>query len=382
MVAADGGKDPRLGEGFEAVTKRDGWYFEGGKWRHRYRDEDGRRAEFIGYSDKTLSKKAYERRLDEVAEIKFRRLTGKAVNDTRDVHTIAREYLSWGTREGGKGGRPWAPGHRKNISRYLLALLKAVGARRLDGITLAAFERALVPWENPRTRFVVGSTLKAFLSWCKTRKMLAENPLEDWPGRKMESDRKRRALTLEEFEALIAAAPAPRALAYEFALYTGARAGEFNYLRLESCKWDRGGVYIVPKGTKARKEHFFPLPADYLARLQEWARYRLPGALLFDLSKQHKDRYFDKDRAKAGIEYETDEGFVGMHSIRHLFETLLGAAAPDLATVLGLGRHSDLKTNRIYQHTSAERKRMTVEGIAEMRGRAQKKVEKGQANSN
>jgi integrase len=364
------------------VTHRDGWYNEGGKWRKRYKNEDGKRAEFIGYADKTLSKKGFERRLDEVAEIKFRRLTGKAVNDTRDVSKIAQEYLAWGAREGGKGGRPWADGHRKNVVRDLSKLVPAIGARRLDGITLAAFERALVPWENPRTRFLVGSNLKAFLSWCKTRKMLAENPLEDWPGRKMESDRKRRPLTLEEFEALCAAAPPARAIAYEFALYTGARASEFNHLKVESCKWDRGGVYIASQNTKARKEHFFPLPADYLARLQEWARYRLPGALLFDLSKLHKDRYFDKDRAKAGIEYETDEGFVGMHSIRHLFETLLGAAAPDLATVLGLGRHTDLKTNRIYQHTSTERKRLTVEGIAGLRKDSRNKSTKSQAGSN
>lgn len=369
------------------MKRKDGWYLEGGKWRKRYFDEDGKRPEFIGYSDKTLSKKAFERRLDEVEELKYRRLTGKAITDTRDILVIAREYIAWGTREGGKGARPWAKKHLENVVRNLIGakktkgMIRGMGVRRLDGITLSKFENALAAWENPRTRFIVGSVVKAFLSWCKARKMLAENVLADWPGRKMESDRKRRGMTLEEFEALIAAAPPVRALAYEFALYTGARASEFDFLRVESCKWDRGGVYIVPMGTKARKEHLFPLPADYLARLQEWARYRLPGALLFDLSKQHKDRYFDRDRAKAGIVYETDEGFIGMHSIRHLFQTLLGGAAPDLATLLGLGRHTELKTNMVYQHTTIERKRLTVEGIETMRKSSQSKAEKIVANS-
>lgn len=358
------------------MKRKDGWYLEGGVWRKRYWNEDGKRSEFRGYSDKTLSKKALDRRLDEVEEIKYRRLTGKTVTDSRDIEKIAKEYITWGTREGGKGGRPWATGHRKNVVRYLGRMLKAMKVRRLDAVTLALFENNLTPWENPRTRFVVGSIVKAFLNWAKARKMLADNPLEDWPGRKMESDRKRRGMTLPEFEALIAASPPSRAIAYEFCLYTGARAGELNHVRVDSCKWDRGGVYIASGATKARKEHFFPLPADYLTRLQEWARYRLPGALLFDLSKQHKDRYFDQDRAKAGIVYETDEGFIGMHSIRHLFETLLGGAAPDLATLLGMGRHTDLKTNKIYQHTSAERKRLTVEGIAGMRKSGQFQAKK------
>lgn len=359
------------------MKRGDGWYSEGGIWRKRYWDADGRRAEFRGYADKTMSRKAYDRRVDEVAEIKYRRLSGKAVTSEVDIKTLARDYLAWGIREGGKGGRPWADGHRKNVKRYLMGaagtkgMLERMAVRRLDAIALAGFERSLAAWENPRTRFIVGSVVKAFLNWCKARKMLAENPLEDWPGRKMESDRKRRALTLEEFESLIQAAPPARALAYEFALYTGARASEFNFLTMESVKWDRGGVYIMPKGTKAKQAHFFPLPEGFLARLREYARLRLPSVPLFDLSRKHKDRYFDKDRAAAGIVYETDEGFVGMHSIRHLFETLLGGAAPDLATVLGLGRHSDLKTNRIYQHTSTERKRVTVENIAAARTRHQ-----------
>lgn len=359
------------------MKRKDGWYLEGGKWRKRYWDEDGRRPEFIGYSDKTLSKKAYERKLDEIEEIKYRRLTGKAMTDNREIKLITKEYLEWGIREGGKGGRPWSKGQKANSVRYLKRLIKDMKVNRLDGVSLARFENALAAgWKNPRTRFIVGSVVKAFLNWCKARKMLAENILADWPGRKMESDRKRRVMTLEEFESLVAAAPPIRAMSYEFALYTGARAGEFDHLYVSSCKWDRGGVYIVPEGTKAKKAHFFPLPADYLARLQEYARYRLPGALLFELSKSHKDRYFDKDRAAAGIVYETDEGFIGMHSIRHLFETLLGGAAPDLATLLGLGRHSDLKTNRIYQHTNAERKRVTVEGIADMRNMGKKSLKK------
>lgn len=175
------------------MVRGSGWYFEGGIWRKRYQNEDAKRAEFRGYSDKTMSKKAFERRLDEVAEIKFRRLTGKAVNDTRDISQPMKEYLAWGIREGGKGGRPWSNGQKANVKRYLPQVLKTIGARRLDGITLAAFERAIAPWENPRTRFIVGSIPKAFLNWCKARKMLAESPPADWPGRKMESDRKRRA---------------------------------------------------------------------------------------------------------------------------------------------------------------------------------------------
>lgn len=365
------------------MTKRDGWYLEGGKWRKRYRNEHGKRPEFIGYSDKTLSRKAFERTLDKVREILDRKAMGRPVTSTLPIPTLAKQYLAWGTREGGKGGRPWAAKHRENIERSLIGtpniegMLSRMGLKRLPDFSRVTFESSLAAWENPKTRGLVGGAVKSFFGWLVKNSLLSDNPLADWPGRKMESDGQVRDLTLDEYEKILAVAPKERALAYEFASYTGARASEFNAIFMDSVKWERGGVYLPRKSTKARKEHFFFLPGDFLRRLAEHARFRLPGALLFNLSREHKDRYFHQDREAAGIPYMTDEGKCTFHSLRHLFETELGFSSTDSATELEMGRHTDLRTRQRYLHSRDESKRKTIENMAARR--VKKDLEKQQA---
>lgn len=364
------------------MKRKDGWYLEHGQWRKRYKDENGVRKEFIGYSDKTLSKKAYERTLDKVREILDWKAMGRPVTDTRDIRIIAKQYIAWGSQQGGKGGHPWSPGQRGNSTRYLLGsettkgMIERMSLKRLDGFSRATFESCLADWENPKTRGIIGGVVKAFFGWCEANRLLSPNPLIGWPGRKMESDNQVRDLTLEEFEKLLEVAPAERALAYEFASYTGARAGEFNKLFLSSMKWDRGGAFLPRKATKAKKQHFFPLPAEYLARLKEHVKFRLPGAHLFNLSSKHKDRYFHKDRAAAGIPYITDEGKCTFHSLRHLFETELGFSSTDSATELELGRHTDMRTRRRYLHSRDEAKIQTVEAMAKRRKAGQNSPKK------
>ena len=357
------------------MSKRDGWYLEGGIWRKRYFDENGKRPEFRGYADKTLSKKAFDRVIDKVREFQDRKAMGRAVTDPRPILTIAKQYIAWGTREGGKGGRPWAEKHKENQIRNLIGtpgcegMFSRMKLTRLDGFSRLTFDETLAAWENPKTRGLVGGSVKAFFGWCVTNELMPSNPLAAWPGRKLESDTQVRDLSLEEFERILDVAPPERALAYEFASYTGARANEFNNLFMSSVKWERGGAYLPRKATKARKEHFFPLPDDFLARLKAHTAYRLPGALLFNLSREHKDRYFHQDREAAGIPYMTDEGKCTFHSLRHLFETELGFSATDSATELDLGRHTDMRTRKRYLHSRDEAKRKTVEAMAARRKR-------------
>lgn len=347
-----------------------GWYKRGGVWCHRYQNEEGRRGEFRGYTDKGLSVKAYERRVDEVRRIVHNRSLGIADTSKEPIRAIINRYLDWGKREGGKNGRPWSEGQKGNSVRYLLGtkgckgMVERMGVNHLAAITRDRFETALGAWENPKTRGVVGGVVKAFLNWCRSRGLLAQNPIEGWPGRKLESDNQRRMPTVDEFHRLLSVAPPERALAYECIAYTGARAGEINHIRVDSVKWERGGIVLPRKATKNRREHFFPLPKGYLGRLREHARLKAPMAPLFELSRRHKDRYFHQDREAAGLAYETDEGVLTFHSLRHFFETILGYAATDSATELALGRHTDMRTRKKYLHAQEEAKRATVEGIA------------------
>jgi integrase len=352
---------------------KDGWYkrkkLTGGfypEWRKRYINEFGKKDEFKGYTDKELSRRAFNRELDRVKESIHKRRLGIPETSEKPIKEIIALYLKWGKREGGKGGRPWADKWAENVELYLLGsekmpgLIDRIGINRLDAITLHAFETALSAWENPKSRMNIGSILKTFLTWCRKRKMLADNPLEFWPGKKMESGNKVRALTPDELIRILSVSPPSRALGYEFAVYGGARAGEFIHILTESLVMDRGGIFLQWSKTKAKKDHFFYLPADYMERLKEHARRRLPKAPLFDMGKR-MDKDFHKDREAAGIPYMTSEGKCTFHSLRHTHNTLLGYVATDSATEMDMGRHSDARTRRIYWHSHEESKRTTIE---------------------
>lgn len=342
----------------------DGWYKRGGdNWRKRYINEFGKRAEFIGYSEKSMSKKAFDRERDRVDEMRKKLEMGLPTPDTRPVTDIIKDWIAWGDSQGGRFGQGWSVGYRKNIVRFVPAIFKRMGVNRLDAVTLQKFEKALSVWSEPGTRRTNGGYVKMFLTWCFDRGLLMRHPFTGWPGKKMIGKRKRRFLTMDEFRSLLSASPKKHAIAYEFAIYTGARSEEFNFIRVDSVDWKNGTVFLPGKFTKNGQDTTFYLPPEFLEKLQDYARFKLPAAKLFDLSINNKDRYFQKHREAAGIPYETEKGFVTFHSLRHTFISYLGMTAGNQATLLRLSRHSDLKTNSIYQHSTADMDREAVAGI-------------------
>lgn len=360
------------------MKRGDGWYKRGGdKWRKRLVDENGVRGEFIGYTDKTLSKKAYDREKDRIRQVKADRARGIKPIDTSAIMQVFGEWMKEGRREGGHNGQGWSEGYAKNVERFAPRVMDKMKVKRLDAFRRPDFEAALGDlFPEPGTRRTMGGYVKSFLGWCVQKEKLPFSPLAGWPGKKLKGTRKRRPLDLEarELDGLCAFAPEAYALAYEFAVLTGARDNEFNFIRVQWADWGRGSIHVPgflgkQRITKNGQDAVFVLPKEYAARLQEYARFRLPTALLFDLSKDHKDRYFQKHREAAGIPYETPRGYLTFHSLRHTHEHYLGRTAKSLGTLLSVGRHSDLKTNMIYQDSTEALNREAVAGIyAVMRG--------------
>lgn len=349
----------------------DGWYKEGGIWRKRMVDEFGKRGEFRGYTDKTLSRSDYEKELSRIREALINRAKGIKETDARPVLEIVKDWIKEGKREGGPNGQGWSEGYAHNVGVFAPRILKAMKINRLDAITRPKFEAVLGEmFTEPGTRRTMGGYVKSFLGWCLKAEKLTNNPLQGWPGKKLKGTRKRRPLDLEagELEALCAAAPLKYALAYEFAVTSGARDEEFNFIRVEWVDWRRNIVHVPAflgkqRVTKNGQDAVFILPLEYAARLREYARCRLPSALLFDLSRNHKDRYFQAHREAAKLPYETPRGYLTFHSLRHTHEHYLGRTAKSLGTVLSVGRHSDLKTNMIYQDSTEAMNREAVDGI-------------------
>lgn len=360
------------------MKRGDGWYKRGDEnWRKRLVDEDGIRGEFIGYPDKSMSKKAYDREKDRIRQAIADRARGIKPYDTRPIQEPMNDWIKHGKREGGANGQGWSAGYLENVMRFVPRILEKMKVKRLDTFRRPDFEDALGDlYPEPGTRRTMGGYVKSFLGWCVKKELMPTNPLAGWPGKKLKGTRHRRPLDIEagELEKLCAAAPPKWALAYEFAVLSGARDEEFNFIRVEWADWRRGQVHVPgflgkQRVTKNGQDAVFLLPAEFAARLQEYARYRLPSALLFDLSRNHKDRYFQKHREAAGLPYETPRGYLTFHSLRHTHEHYLGRTAKSLGTLLSVGRHSDLKTNMIYQDSTEALNREAVEGIHNLRPR-------------
>jgi integrase len=354
------------------MKKGDGWYKRGDeKWRKRLTDEKGKRGEFIGYSDKSLSKKAYDREKDRIRQALADRARGIKPIDTSPILKVFGDWVKEGRREGGHNGQGWSDGYAENILKFAPRIMEKMKVKRLDTFRRPDFEAALGDlYPEPGTRRTMGGYVKSFLGWCVRKELIPYSPLAGWPGKKLKGTRKRRPLDIEagELGGLCKVAPLKYALAYEFAVMSGARDNEFNFIRVSWVDWKKNIVFVpgflgTQRVTKNGQDAVFILPREFAQRLYEYARFRLPTALLFDLSVDHKDRYFQQHREAAGIPYETPRGYLTFHGLRHTHEHYLGRTAKSLGTVLSVGRHSDLKTNMIYQDSTEALNREAVEGI-------------------
>lgn len=360
------------------MKKHRGWYKQkkpgGGfypAWRRRYLDENGDRRQFTGYTDITMSERAFQNRMLEVSAAKHRKEMGYADLDNRDIQIIIREYLAYGKREGGRGGHPWSTGYTINMARDLVRIAKRMGVSRLIEVKRANFEDALSDLfpSEPGTRRTSGGYFKSFMNWCHIREKIHRNPLLGWPGKKLEGTRRRRALSPEAIQAMLRVAPKHKAIAVEVALCTGARSKEMNHFHTESMRHDTHQLFLPgmigkTRVTKNGKDHLFDIPEALWPRLVEHARHRMPGTKLFDLAKNKKAKMIRKWLSLAGIPYETEEGYVDFHAMRTAFQTFLGQSADSTRTLTEVGRTTDLRMNtEVYQRTDALRKKSAVEGV-------------------
>lgn len=208
---------------------------------------------------------------------------------------------------------------------------------------------------------------KTFCNWLIRNGRMTHSPVAHVAKLNVQADRRRirRALTVEEAGALIAAAEndpgthhgldgQARALLYRMAIETGLR---YNELRtLTRADLHLGGeqptVTIQAKNAKNRKSDTLPLRPRLADMLKIHCAQKAPAARVFDglwVSKGYE--IIHQDAAAAGIECENESGIIDFHSLRHTTGTWLARAGVPLATAQQLMRHSDPKlTANVYTH--------------------------------
>ena len=367
-----------------------------GKYRGWYVDYTGKRRFFVGTRRRTGTAKnpgtleIAQRLEDENRQI---RLGYRPAPVSADKHRkrpfaeVAEEYVAWGRSQGGRRGRPWSDTHARNRELYLKFWEERLGLQELgdvDGV-LPRMEKALRDLEKtrkPATLAKYAEALRALCQWCIARGYLLDDPLRGFVAYDTTPSFRRRAMTPEEIQRLLAKCAPHRRMVYEVAFASGLRKKELKSLTVDHLDTRRGGLRLDAEWTKNRKPGFQPLPRALVERLKEFADsggalelYReafakaglkpkefAATALLY--VPYHTSRDIAKDLKAAGIPQWTPEGKVDFHAARLAYINFVLESGATLKEAMQLARHStpDLTLNT-YGRTRPERLFALVEEV-------------------
>jgi len=206
-----------------------------------------------------------------------------------------------------------------------------------------------------------------FCRWLTAAKraILPFNPLAGMDRLNTEIDvrRPRRALTPEEFAALVQSARSSnlriqcfdgeeRAMIYLISYFTGLRRKEIDSLTPRS--FDLAGkpqtITVQAACSKHRRKDVLPLHAELAEILAGWLPGKALDQVLFpNLGKRRTWYMVKKDLERVGIPYETPEGFADFHAAgRHTHITQLLRSGASIAEAKELARHSDVRMTMKY----------------------------------
>ena len=326
-------------------------------WRIRYMDWKGERQSCVGLPSKPDTQKLAWKIQTEHDEIrKGLRPPPRECEKPRLFRDVANEYLAWGNSQGGHHGRPWSEKHRQQKTYRLKFWEQRLELKMLSDLvgSLSRVEKVLREMQisGPKGNPCVGKTLQnyaevigAFCDWAIDREYLSDDPLKRLQKFNVEPSWNRRAITLEEAQAILAVAPQHRRLIYMIAMNTGLRAGELRQLIVSDFQ---NGLILRPEITKNRKAGFQPLYQMVIDELTVSTQGKAPADRLLAVPKDTASMLY-RDMEKAGVPIVTDDGKLDFHALRTSFATFVVETGANVKETQSLMRHStpDL-TMRIY----------------------------------
>ena len=289
----------------------------------------------------------------------------------RPVGETIDDYMAWGRKRGGRGGRGWPEGNADKRERYLKSWADVLGWRTLGDIGREGVEqetdRLLKAGHlAPKSVALKVEAAKAFASWCAGRGLLPANPLAGCGKIDTRPKTPHRPLTADEIARLLEAAPPLRRLWYETALATGYRVGELRALKVRDL--DRAAPALVLSGdyTKNRKPARQFISIGLCDRLVALAAGKPDDAPLLGIARSKAPKMFRDDATAAGIAKVTREGKATWHSLRKSFVNAVVQAGADVKTTMELARHSAASmTMDVYASADAQRVHAAADAAAE-----------------
>jgi integrase len=275
--------------------------------------------------------------------------------------------------------------YRQNFAN----LWEGIPSRRVSQLNvkvITAYRAArLTDGASRRTVNMEVSALSTMLTWAVDHEVIGSNPLTRIKALPIDDNQKckiRRALSVEEVEAIFEHSPPRLRPIWVTLMTTGMRSGELVAMRFDDVDFDRGTVTVRSHNAKNHKARDVPLSEEVMeivAELKLAASSRQPaaGASREVFSRDHvfvternTPRRYNLLRAfyavceQAGIEGAHPGGSVDLHSLRVTFITLAldnGAAAKAIQSIVG---HSSLAmTTDVYAKATDHSKRAAIEPI-------------------
>jgi integrase len=277
------------------------------------------------------------------------------------VRQAADDYLAFLTTEGRA---------RKTLVKYrgvldtLVAYLTVHKAPRLTQLTAAMFDgfRASRKSDHlPKTMYCEGVIIKQFVKWCRSRKLLLENPLAEFKLSKPQLEPKE-GPSLAQVNGILAALTEPKRTMVTVLALTGMRSGELQRLKPEDVDLAGNWLHIRSREgaeTKTRTSRKVPLHgrlrpllAALSSRQKPWLFTMVPSRRYPEGNHQLNVKRLNEDflevLAALDLPAGRDGGFT-LHYLRHFFETFtINAGIPQRVVDTWLGHHSDRSMAAVY----------------------------------
>jgi integrase len=330
-----------------------GVYLRGRVWWIRYTDHHGKQIRKSASTDQSVAIKLLGDALEAVEKMRGGMVTADPLQTRRPITEHVTEYVANLARLGRDAM------YRYTVEKRLSMAIKAQHWSRLSDCTPASVTGYLADLgkadegkkgRTPKTINDHRADLSAFFAWCVKQGRMEANPCALIEKTADQRDKGRRALSVPEIKALLAATPEPRRLVYLFLVYTGLRRAEAAALRWGHLHLDSVNRYVeLPASvTKSGRPETVPL-VDAVADALTTARGEAgDGEPVF--AEIPEMPAFRADLAAAEIEEVDERGrVVVLHSLRHSLATMLAASGVPMPVAQRIMRHRDIRlTAEVY----------------------------------
>lgn len=287
------------------------------------------------------------------------------------------------------------------------AIVESMGMRKVSQLSFEVVsefrQERLATGLTPRSVNIDVVTLNSMLNWAVEHKVIASNPIKGMRHLRHDHPRNRRALTVDEVQALLTTSKQPWTDMWYAFLTTGIRFGELASLRFSDVDWESKEIVIRSSVAKNGTQRRIPVDDHLLAiiRVAHDNRHkRKPGkGSTAHVTKKIEAR-FTKEHVfvtkastpvsqrnllralriccrKAGIntlELDADGrevSHVDLHSLRVTFATTAISSGVDPKTVQEILGHKTLEmTMKIYTKVHVHAKRRAVDKLPYGLGKA------------